>query len=840
MKKWHLLLGIFVFLYSFSLCSKPKIYISFQWHYHQPIYWPYEPVTETASAGKYGFNLIQIFTDRAGAYTTFAVDAIEAGKNAGLPHLGAQISFSGSLAENLNTLASAGIAFKGWTSRWVEGSKWKTALGNNRLEFVRFGYHHPLMALISEQSLIKQISLHAYAIGKWISADLAKSKGLFPPENGFSEEMIPGLVKAGIKWVFVDNIHFDRARKDYPYTKASNLPPPNLADQRDYPPVQWVQLNTIWAPSKVSVPWGYQPHYIAYRDPNTGELFKIIAVPTARYEGNEDGKGGFGALQYEMVFSQYEAYNTDEKHPMLVVLHHDGDNYGGGMESYYHGNWMNFIAWLKNNPDRFEATTVEDYLAKFPPDENDIIHVEPGSWSGADNGDPEFKKWNGDPDQTGYSPDRHSWAVIVAATNRIETAQSKHPEPDLNDILVGTGNDMAKAWHFFLNAQTSCYWYWDFSEGGKWDSHPTRAVNLAMPFIDTALSKVVDQYPPTIYPLQRDPYNPGGYEWSDKPMPSDFIVWTYVYDVSGLEKVELKWKVEQGKNLTDQYKDGNWNSAPMTKITEPSLSDPKPMYKADRYEAMIKGMSNVMISYFVESKDKMGNIGRSQIKHVWVGLPTGFPSNNMWKPENPCKDEEIQIYSDKPGFLHWGVNGWKKPIEEYWPSGTTLWTDGIAVESPLEEKDKVYMTKIGPFNNPKQVVNQVNFVFHWKDGTWGKDNIINITEECGAQETVEEINQEKGEEIVVVNDEDAVEGLTSEVVTAVEDKENIAEHPIGVDIQENLSKEFNENLDAIEEISSKPYKGWSSGCSAGKNIGVIIITLFSIPMLVRRCKRDLV
>ena len=46
-------------------------------------------------------------------------------------------------------------------------------------------------------------------------------------------------------------------------------------------------------------------------DPATGQESKIIAVPTARYMGNEDGRGGFGALQYDKVMSQIAHANTD-------------------------------------------------------------------------------------------------------------------------------------------------------------------------------------------------------------------------------------------------------------------------------------------------------------------------------------------------------------------------------------------------------------------------------------------------------------------------------------------------------------------------------------------------
>lgn len=120
-------------------------------------------------------------------------------------------------------------------------------------------------------------------------------------------------------------------------------------------------------------------------------------------------------MNYKAVLSQLEQVNTDPAHPILVVLHHDGDNYGGGSESHYHNNFPNFVNWLLANPTRFVCTTIKDYLEMYPPDSNDVIHVEDGSWSGTDNSDLEFKKWLENPDQSGYSPDRNSWAVVTAA-----------------------------------------------------------------------------------------------------------------------------------------------------------------------------------------------------------------------------------------------------------------------------------------------------------------------------------------------------------------------------------------------------------------------------------------
>ena len=137
----------------------------------------------------------------------------------------------------------------------------------------------------------------------------------------------------------------------------------------------------------------------------------------------------------------------------------------------------------------------------YPPDASDVIHVEDGSWAGADNGDPEFKKWLGDPNATtGYSPDRNSWCVITAAKNLAETAEQIAP----------TNSNTLNAWKYLLVGETSCYWYWDGAENGTWDAHPTRAANQSVAY--SQLVTGTDLTPPTIFLPQRDPYNPGATE----------------------------------------------------------------------------------------------------------------------------------------------------------------------------------------------------------------------------------------------------------------------------------------------------------------------------------------
>ncbi len=405
-----------------SLPAATPMQVGFLWHMHQPIYYPGEDVNQTQAAGRYSFSLYDIFNQRYGPYTSWPKDAISSG--AGLPNLGASVSFSGSLIENLNALKAANVnggMWNNWNVPYTQARATSTVEGNPRLDLIGFNYSHALMPLLDVRDMRMQIKMQKVATQQTFGSSVSYSTGFFPAETAFAERMIPALVAEGVQWSIVDNIHFDRATQNYPQTNSSGLFAPNKADQINPDPAAlggaWIQLNNLWAPSKVSAPLSYRPHNVQYVDPSSGAVQKIVAVPGARYEGNEDGRGGFGALQYQSVMDQYKQYNTDPAHPMLVVLHHDGDNYGGGSDAYYHSNFQSMVNWANGNAD-YNVTTISDYMKKYPVAASDVIHVENGAWAGADNGDAEFKKWLGDPSGSGWSADRNSWAVLTAAPPR--------------------------------------------------------------------------------------------------------------------------------------------------------------------------------------------------------------------------------------------------------------------------------------------------------------------------------------------------------------------------------------------------------------------------------------
>jgi len=648
------------------------IHVTYLWHMHQPIYYPYLSVQDTDNLGVYSFSVSEVHHDRQPNYTCWPRDAIQQGQDKGIAHAGAQCSFSGSLIENLN-----GLWGHSTTAGWDDCYDWarnglKTAMNNARLNMVGFAYHHSLMPLTCPESRRKQIQLHKEIYAETWDTGGAYSRGFFPPETAFADVIIPELVAEGIEWVLVDNIHFDRACENYPWNAGGGIYRPNRADVQNPDPGTWIQLNNVWAPTRVSAPFGYQPHYVQHIEPDSPDpenpiVHKIIAVPAARYEGNENARGGYGAFKPENVWTDTSP-NNDPDHPMIMVCHSDGDNFGLKNSDAWHAQHGFFLDMTMANPD-FEHTAVQDYLELFPPDPNDIIHVEPGSWAGADTGDPEFKKWLADPpnDGRGQNPDRFSWSVLIAAQNRVLHADDLDANYSINDIRWGIGNGTARAWHFYLNAEASDYWYWDTDDVNPWNGNVTRACNLAVVEADTVIDAQpgVDFTAPSIFPPQREPYNPGGFEFDEpNPSPSDFEVFSYVYDVSGLASVTLYWRTDKdGQNPIGTYDnelyapaDENevnaWNTLPMTAAWIPANKGPgpvpDPIYRAQTYSVTVTGQSEVLIDYYVEAVDVHGNVRRSDIKHVYVGPSTGG-APVVFSPSSPTDCDELTVTYDPTG-----------------------------------------------------------------------------------------------------------------------------------------------------------------------------------------------
>ncbi len=575
-----------------------KLYFGIHKHMHQPY-------CRAADLSFWDGGNDEIFGSRTGAYRSFI--AMAARQYQALPHAGLSMSWSGSLVEQLDRASRdnlVGGAYGGdWKREVSEANKLKTVMGVSRAEFSAFGFYHPLMPLIPGRDIIEQIRRHRDIIRRDFATDAATI--LFPPETAFHIRMIPALNKAGIDAVIYDSIHRYRSCRDYPYAGLTEgMLPPNQAEQTNPAVDDWLQLNNVWAGSKIS-PSLLKPEYVAYKDVD-GTVSQVIAIPAERYIGNEDARGGFGALIYPdilgQVLAQIERFNAfDPQHPPFFLLHSGGDNYGGGTDSYYGSNTGRMVEWLQSDP-RFEFTTMRDYLDRFPPDPANAVHIEPGSWSGADNGDPQFMKWFSRYNQD-YSPDLNSWAVLTALQNAVHTML----DAGVNDDAV------REAEQLLLTAEVSDYWYWTGQD--IWDCQVTEAANKALSIINSKLDAIImtgrESTGPTIFPPWITPENPGGKTWGNNCLvdaAKEGTVHTFIYDVSGVKSAKLFIRRDAGQSKDEEI-------ALIDKNSYPCRTGAKAT--AHLYEAVLPaGIGD--IRYWIEAVDAHGNVSRSSLERVFL------------------------------------------------------------------------------------------------------------------------------------------------------------------------------------------------------------------------------
>ena len=110
--------------------AQNPIHVTYLWHMHQPIYYPYESVNQTDNAGRFNFSVRGVHDARTGAYGEWPKNAVQQGTD--IPNSGVQVSFSGSLMENMD-----GLYGQGWRNhyRWGRNGL-RTARNNPRLDLV--------------------------------------------------------------------------------------------------------------------------------------------------------------------------------------------------------------------------------------------------------------------------------------------------------------------------------------------------------------------------------------------------------------------------------------------------------------------------------------------------------------------------------------------------------------------------------------------------------------------------------------------------------------------------------------------------------------------------------
>ena len=244
-----------------------------------------------------------------------------------------------------------------------------------------------------------------------------------------------------------------------------------------------------------------------------------------------------------------------------------------------------------------------------------------------------------------------------------------------------------------------------------------------------------DTTPPTVFLPQRHPWNPGGTNFGVQygykvtvATNSDFWVWTYAYDVSGITNVSLLWR-ENGTNppVADQFKTyaggpltGAWRASNMTQRVTAPVIGVTPQYIADYYYTKVTGISNAFVDYYVTATDARGNTYKSPIQHVYVGAGTGSSGGSSGGgggpvtvlPDPPVAGNSVTIQyvatgrviaSANPVYLHLGWNGWNPVVSPdpamTFNSASNAWQYTVPVPASATALNCVFNNGSGTWDN---------------------------------------------------------------------------------------------------------------------------------------------
>lgn len=309
-----------------------------------------------------------------------------------------QLSVSGTL---LATLADP--AFQAWVYGIVDcGSllwHWQnTAI----IDVLGSAYYHPVLPLVPEADWPEQL-------GRWrtIGEHLFtrhRFDGFWPPELGFSMELIPLLARLGYRYVIVDSAHVEPLE-----------------------PMPWHELR-------------YRPHVARFG----GAEITVVVRDRELSDAQESG------MDPEWFVAEVGARTRHCDFVPLVTTATDGDNGGWFRNTTASANFWGafYVPLLEQIRERraggIRPVFVHDHLAQHNP-VGEVV-VEPGAWNTGWHDGAGFTQW------TGSLAQREALARIVEVSARLHAAiESASPpvRPRLEEALERV-----------LRAETSCNLYW--------------------------------------------------------------------------------------------------------------------------------------------------------------------------------------------------------------------------------------------------------------------------------------------------------------------------------------------------------------------------------------------
>ena len=82
----------------------------------------------------------------------------------------------------------------------------KTAGEQGKIEFTSSAKYHGFLPMLTDEDIVRQIKANDETMLQYLGNKAYKPKGFFPPEMGFSKNIINIVEKLGYKWIILDEI----------------------------------------------------------------------------------------------------------------------------------------------------------------------------------------------------------------------------------------------------------------------------------------------------------------------------------------------------------------------------------------------------------------------------------------------------------------------------------------------------------------------------------------------------------------------------------------------------------------------------------------------------------
>jgi alpha-amylase/alpha-mannosidase (GH57 family) len=274
------------------------------------------------------------------------------------------------------------------------------------IDILGTAYYHPVLPLVPPGDWPQQLSLWR-RIGEHIFARRDFS-GFWPPEMGFTMELIPLIRSLGYRYVIVDSHHVEPVD-----------------------PMRWDELR-------------YRPHVARHG----GAEITVVVRDRELSDAQESG------MEADWFIREVQARTRHCDYTPLVITCTDGDNGGWFRNTTPGANfWTAFYTPLldrvrSRDSGGIRPVFIHEHLAAHPP--HGEVRVRTGAWNTGWHDGTGFTQW------TGSAAQRDALARVHDVSRQLQSAAA----------TLGLCSDprLKEASRNLLRAQTSCNFYW----GGSW------------------------------------------------------------------------------------------------------------------------------------------------------------------------------------------------------------------------------------------------------------------------------------------------------------------------------------------------------------------------------------